>query len=117
MKPHWFAIGAALAATSVALGAFGAHALESVLTSERMGTFETAVRYQMWHALGLMALAVSPRSARVAMIALLVGTVLFSGSLYMLVWTNVPLWGAVAPVGGVALITGWLMAAWQHLRN
>lgn len=117
MKPRWFAIGTVLAASAVALGAFGAHALESTLGANRMDTFETAVRYHMWHALGLMALAFSPRPVRIARISLLIGVVLFSGSLYALVFTNAPMWGAVAPVGGTALIAGWLLAGWAHLRD
>jgi uncharacterized membrane protein YgdD (TMEM256/DUF423 family) len=117
MKDRWFAAGAVLAASAVALGAFGAHGLEPRLTPGRIDTFETAVRYQMWHALGLMLLTFSPRTPHPARILMLVGTLLFSGSLYTLVFTGVGIWGAVAPLGGVSLITGWLVAAWGHLQT
>lgn len=116
MKPRWFAVGAALAAGAVALGAFGAHGLEPTLTPGRMATFETAVRYHMWHALGLMLLSFSSRTPRTASVLMLIGTLLFSGSLYALVFTGVGVWGAVAPLGGVTLIAGWLLTGWGHLQ-
>lgn len=103
--------GAALAAAAVALGAFGAHALSDVLPPERMHTYETAVRYQMFHALGLLALAGLRRPARLAALLLLVGSLIFSGSLYLLVATDTPLLGAVAPIGGVLQIAGWVALA------
>ncbi len=113
----WAATGALLAGLGVALGAFGAHALEPLLGPDRLGTFETAVRYQTQQALGLTLLAVLPRPARAAAPLLLAGMLLFSGSLYLLVALDLPAMGAVAPVGGVALIAGWLLAAWRLLRS
>lgn len=103
--------GAALAGAAVALGAFGAHALSDVLPADRMHTFETAVRYQMFHALGLLALAGLRRPARSAALLLLVGSLVFSGSLYLLVATDTPILGAVAPIGGVLQIAGWVALA------
>jgi uncharacterized membrane protein YgdD (TMEM256/DUF423 family) len=105
------ATGAALAGAAVALGAFGAHGLREVLTPERLGTFETAVRYQMFHGLGLLAVAaLGARPCRAAP-WLLAGSLTFSGSLYLLVLTSTGWWGAVAPVGGLLQIGGWLYLA------
>ena len=108
--------GALLAGLAVAAGAFGAHLLERSLTPDRLATYETAVRYQMYHALGLLAVgwAVARRASRLVTWSgylLLAGTLLFCGSLYVLVLADLPILGAVAPVGGVALIAGWLLLA------
>ncbi len=103
--------GAALAALGVALGAFGAHGLSGVLSPDRMHTYETAVRYQMLHALGLLVIGALPGRHRVAALLLLAGTLVFSGSLYLLVATGIALLGAVAPIGGAAMIAGWAWLA------
>ena len=102
---------------AVALGAFGAHALQSQLTPDRLAIFETAVRYQMYHALGLLAMGLAERPGRAdgglrataAAWAFIVGIVLFSGSLYALVLTDARRWGAVTPLGGLALLAGWVL--------
>jgi len=99
--------GAALAGLGVALGAFGTHGLSGVLSDARMHTYDTAVRYQMFHAVGLVLIGALPGSHRVAALLLLGGVLIFSGSLYLLVATNVALLGAVAPIGGLAMIAGW----------
>ncbi len=112
-------VGAAAAGVAVAAGAFGAHALGDVLTPARLVTFETAVRYQLVHAIGLVALqaalaaGAAPERALVRAAALLtIGAGIFSGSLYLLVASDVGAWGAVAPIGGAAMIAGWAAAAW-----
>ena len=107
MNVHPARLGALLAFLGVALGAFGAHALREIVTPERLGTFETAVRYQMFHALGLLALGALPPRTHRAMWPLFLGSVLFSGSLYLLVATGATWLGAVAPVGGVLQLVGW----------
>jgi len=115
----WGAVGAALAGTAVALGAFGAHALDGVLSTSRLETFETAVRYQFLHALALLVLHHAgpaaalggAATARVG-VTLVAGVAIFSGSLYALVATDVGAFGAVAPVGGALLILGWAQWAW-----
>lgn len=111
------ALGAALAAVAVGLGAFGAHGLRDVLTPERLATFETGVRYQMFHALGLLATAALGGSALRAAPWLLAGSLTFSGSLYLLVLTDTGWWGAIAPVGGLLQIAGWLILAVMALRT
>ena len=110
-------LGALSALTAVALGAFAAHALKGQLSADLSGVFETGVRYQMYHALGLLAVAGAvarwPGSAAAAAGWLFVaGTVLFCGSLYALS-TSGPRWlGAITPFGGIAFALGWLALAW-----
>lgn len=120
MDRRVFAAGSILAGLAVVFGAFGAHALEAHLSPDLLGTFETGVRYQMYHALGLLALAWAieqwpERRLLPAAWLLLVGTVVFSGSLYFLVLTGIRWIGAITPIGGVALIAGWGLAAWRLL--
>lgn len=104
-------LGAILALLAVALGAFGAHSLKGRLDPYYLGVFETGVRYQMYHALGLMILAALPGRAYRAWPFLFSGTLIFSGSLYALVFTKVGLFGAVAPIGGLLLMLGWILVA------
>ncbi|HZM32965.1 MAG TPA: DUF423 domain-containing protein [Burkholderiales bacterium] len=115
MKPL-LAIGALLAAAAVALGAFGAHGLRSRLSPEMLVVWNTAVQYHLWHALGVMAVALATSLlpgawVRAAGWMLFTGTVLFSGSLYALALGAPRGVGAVAPIGGVLLIAGWLVLA------
>ncbi len=117
MDRVFFVIGALSAFVAVGLGAFGAHALRSRLTSEMLTIFEVGVRYQMYHALGLLAVAWAssrwPGSAvRAAGWCFVAGTVIFSGSLYLLSVTGQRRLGAVTPLGGLGFIVGWLALAW-----
>ena len=104
----------ALGASAVLLGAFGAHALQSRLDEAALRIWRTAVEYQFWHALALLAVAGfaperAPRTWRASGIAFVVGTVIFCGSLYAL-GLGAPRWvGAVTPFGGLALLAGWLL--------
>jgi len=96
----------------VAAGAFGAHALSARLEPRMLEVFETAVRYQMYHALALFGVAwiyqlTRARSAMIAGWAFVVGIVLFSGSLYAMVFTGVRTLGFITPIGGVGFIAGW----------
>lgn len=108
-RPNPARLGALLAFLGVALGAFGAHALDGLLSPDRLETYQTAVRYQMFHALGLLALGALPERAQRAAPWLFWGSVVFSGSLYMLVFSRVSVLGAVAPVGGVLQLVGWAL--------
>lgn len=106
----------------VVLGAFGAHALRDRLSQEMLAVFETGVRYQMYHALALMAVAVLvvklPGSSMPAIAGWLfvAGIVLFSGSLYALTLTGQRWMGAITPLGGVAFVAGWALLALAALR-
>jgi uncharacterized membrane protein YgdD (TMEM256/DUF423 family) len=113
--------GAALMALATVLGAFGAHALQSRLSSEHLRVYETAVRYQFFQALGLLALGVAARSLESRLLdwsgaLLLAGTLAFCGSLYALSAGAPGVLGLITPLGGLALIAGWLLfalAAWR----
>ena len=109
---RWLVTGASLALLAVVLGAFGAHGLKQVLSSASLTSFETAVRYQMYHALALLIAASLPglKSAfRVwALRCFFIGVLLFSGSIYMLVLTGATIFGPVTPLGGLFLMAGWV---------
>jgi uncharacterized membrane protein YgdD (TMEM256/DUF423 family) len=116
MMKLFVVLGAVFGALSVAAGAFGAHALRSQLEPRMLETFETAARYQMYHALALFAAAwvwqqTQATSAQVAGWAFMAGILLFSGSLYAMVFTGIRAFGAITPVGGVAFIVGWAALA------
>lgn len=117
MERIFFVLGSLLAGVGVALGAFGAHALQRRVEPARLETFETGVRYQMYHSLGLLAaaLALARRPQSVLLSAggwlFLAGMALFSGSLYLLVFTGKRGWGAITPLGGLAFIAGWIFLA------
>lgn len=114
-------IGALSAALAVGLGAFGAHGLRAVLSAEMLAVFETGVRYQMYHALALVALGLAPvlASCRLAKLAgglFVAGTVCFSGSLYLLTLAGTRGIGLVTPLGGLMLLAGWLVLALAALQ-
>jgi uncharacterized membrane protein YgdD (TMEM256/DUF423 family) len=121
MQRLFFIAGCLFACAGVGLGAFAAHALKSVLDAPALATFETGVRYQMYHALALLAAAwaqsVFPGRLAVASGWLFIaGIVVFSGTLYAIVLTQTRWLGAVTPFGGLALLAGWLclaLAAWN----
>ena len=104
---------AVLGGLSVGIGAFGAHALRATLEAGgRLETFETAVKYQFYHTLALLVIGIlmyhlPNKQLGYAAVSMVVGIVIFSGSLYVLCLTGVRWWGAVTPLGGVALIVGW----------
>ena len=114
-------LGALFGGLGVAAGAFGAHALRARLDPRMLEVFETAVRYQMFHALALFAAAwlwqqTSTTAAQVAGWAFLAGILLFSGSLYALALTGVRGLGAITPIGGVAFLVGWAALALAATR-
>jgi uncharacterized membrane protein YgdD (TMEM256/DUF423 family) len=113
MERLFFRLGAVSAAVAVAAGAFGAHALRDRLSPHYLSIFDTATRYQMYHALGLLAVAWAAtrwpgRLPRTAGWLFAIGTLLFSGSLYLLALTGATWLGAITPLGGVAFIAGWI---------
>lgn len=110
--------GALMAALGVTLGAFGAHGLREMLTPQALGWWETAVQYQMWHAVGLVAIgAAGLNGARLPASLLALGTLIFSVSLYAMA-LGAPRWlGMVTPLGGLAMIAGWALLAWNVARG
>jgi len=103
---------------AVALGAFGAHGLKSRVSAEMLAVWQTAVLYHLVHALGLLlvGLLALHLPVRAAGWTLLVGIVLFSGSLYLMVLTGIRPLGMVTPLGGVAYLAGWLLLALAALK-
>ena len=106
----WLVLAALVGASGLAIGAGGAHAWRSQIVPEYLPTFETGVRYQLIHAVALLALALQAGRLRIALPALLftLGVLLFSGSLYALALGAPTHFGIVTPFGGVALLLGWL---------
>ena len=106
----WLVLAALVGASGVAMGAGGAHALRSQIVPEYLATFETGVRYQLIHAVALLALAFAGERRGIALPAVLFtgGVLLFSGSLYALALGAPTRLGIVTPFGGVALLLGWL---------
>ena len=122
MERIFLTAGAVSAFIGVAAGAFGAHGLRSRLSAEMLTTFEVGARYQMYHALALVAVAwVQTRWPGSVTVAggwlFIIGTVLFSGSLYLLSVTGVRWLGAITPFGGLAFLAGWLCLAWTVWRG
>lgn len=117
MHRLFLGLGFLLAGLAVVAGAFGAHALGARLPAARLETFETAARYHMYHAIGLVLVglmaarwpALGWNGPGLLMVA---GVALFSGSLYALALTDVRWLGAITPIGGVLWIAAWLWAAW-----
>lgn len=116
------AIAGLLIALATALGAFGAHALKAYLPQDKLQVYETAVRYHFIHALGLLTIGVLLRSLDAELLRwsaalVLAGIALFSGSLYMLTFGAPRIVGIMTPVGGLALIAGWVAFAAAVLRQ
>ena len=118
----WLMVVAILGGLAVALGAFGAHALEGKLSDQYLEVYKTAVQYQMIHTLALLGVAIlgaiHPEAPwlRPSAWLFLVGTVLFSGSLYALVFSGIRPLGMITPIGGLAFILGWVALALAGLR-
>ncbi|MDW0116443.1 DUF423 domain-containing protein [Sporosarcina thermotolerans] len=115
--PFFIIAGAVNAALAVAFGAFGAHALKEKLSEHYLAVWETAVQYQMFHAIGLLVVGIlmspslmgSSTQLTWAGYLLLAGIIIFSGSLYVLSLSGIGILGAITPIGGVAFIVGWIM--------
>ena len=122
MSRQFIPIAALSAFISVAAGAFGAHSLAGLLSPDRLEVFETAARYQMYHALALLVVgwlaAQTPsRALQVAGWLFVIGTLLFSGSLYLLTLSGIRWLGAITPLGGLGFLGGWLALAWGCWRR
>lgn len=118
MANLWIALGSVSGFIAVATGAFGAHGLADRLTPRALAIWQTAAQYQMVHALALLAVGLYPPAAASSVPgwAFTLGTLLFSGSLYVLALTDIKLLGAVTPFGGVAFLVGWGALAWTAVR-
>lgn len=121
MERTFIVLGSLSGLISVAAGAFGAHVLAKRLDPKMLATFETAARYEMYHALALIAVGLlllkAPSTAgHVAGWAFVVGSAIFCGSLYILVFSGLRWLGAVTPVGGVAFLVGWGALAWAAAK-
>ena len=115
------ALAGLLLALATIFGAFGAHALRASLPADRLEVYETAVRYHFFNALGLLGIGLALRSVDALLLRwsaglVLIGVVLFSGSLYALTFGAPRALGVVTPVGGLALIAGWIAFAAAFLR-
>ena len=122
MQQLFFAFGSGFAALGVIVGAFGAHALKTHIAPDMLMTFEVGVRYQIYHALGLIAVAWAASQWNSQLISVagwlfVAGIVIFSGSLYILSLTGIRWMGAITPIGGLAFILGWLSLAWMAVRH
>ena len=121
---NWSFTGAILLALAVAMGAFGAHALRGRLDAYLMSVYEKAVFYHFIHALGLLIVSFLPKTGTFSEISagyvcalLLIGIVIFSGSLYLLALTGNRILGAITPIGGISFIAAWLLLAWYLMRH
>lgn len=118
---RWMSAAAVLVALGIGAGALGAHALRAVLTERQLQSFDTAVDYQLFNALGLFALGLLMKTARVTELRivawlLLAGICCFSGGIYAMLAGAPRVFGFITPVGGVMLIVGWLVLAVQLFR-
>lgn len=126
MFPKYFIIGAINAALSIALGAFGAHGLEGKVSDHLIEVFETGARYHMYGALGLMLISLLAKFIDGGKLLLngarfiFAGVLLFSGSLYIMTLTDISKLGMITPLGGVAMLIGWIcviISAMKHGRK
>lgn len=122
MERLFFAAGAVSALLAVAAGAFGTHSLRRRLSADMLAVFEVGVRYQMYHALALLAVAWA--SARwpgvltsISGWLFVLGSLLFSGSLYVLSLSGKRWLGAITPLGGLAWLAGWLCLIWASVAG
>ena len=118
----WIIIGSVLAALAVSIGAFGAHGLKSKVSSEDLVIFETGVRYQMYHSLGLILIGIlgfhyPSIIIQLPAILFLIGIIIFSGTLYLIPLTGLRWFGAITPIGGTALIAGWVVLVYNIIKS
>lgn len=124
MNAPWLWVGSVLGGLGVMLGAFGAHGLRARVSPERLANWHTATEYHLIHALALLAVGLllrqAPQAGAAASAAgwcFTLGTLVFSGSLYLLVLSGQRWLGAITPIGGVLLIIGWACLSWAALKT
>jgi uncharacterized membrane protein YgdD (TMEM256/DUF423 family) len=117
MKSCFLFLGAISALVAVGMGAFGAHGLKAILSPELLAVYQTGVTYQMWHALGLMVIALMRQQVPESKLLIwagwlmFIGILVFSGSLYLLALLDLKWLGMITPLGGVSFIMAWLLTA------
>ena len=121
MERVFIVIGSLSAFIGVAAGAFGAHGLKSRISTEMLSVFEVGVRYQMYHAFALIIAAWVQAKWPSSLVTIggwffVIGTIFFSGSLYLMSLTGVRWLGAITPLGGLAFLAGWICIAWGALK-
>ena len=122
MRSIFLILGALSALIGVGMGAFGAHGLKTMLTPEMLAVYKTGVTYQMWHALGLILIALLRQQSKGKLLIwagwlMFAGIILFSGSLYLLAILNTKWLGMITPFGGLAFLLAWILVvifAWQQ---
>lgn len=123
--PFFIIAGAINAFLAVAFGAFGAHALKEKLSEKYLAIWETAVQYQMYHAIGLIVIGILMSSSIIGNVTqlnwagyfMLAGIVIFSGSLYVLSLSGIGILGAITPIGGVAFLAAWVLVIVAVVKN
>ena len=119
----FFAFGTLFMAITIAIGAFGAHGLKSMVSNEMLVIYHTGVEYQFYNTLGLLALSIminfkeNIRKIVISLWLIIIGMLIFSFSLYLLVILNLPILGAITPIGGTLLIIAWLLATYSILKD
>jgi uncharacterized membrane protein YgdD (TMEM256/DUF423 family) len=123
MQSSFLFFGALSALIGVGMGAFGAHGLKNMISPEMLAVYQTGVNYQMWHALGLIGIALIRRNDSESKLLnwagwlMLIGIVLFSGSLYLLAIMDIKQLGMITPFGGVSFLLAWLLLAVYATRR
>ena len=122
LSQRFLVLGTVFAGSAVAAGAFGAHALKEILDAHSLQVFDTATRYQMYHAFGLCIVSwaidryPAQRLEQMGWLFIL-GILLFSGSLYVVALAGIRCMGAVTPIGGLAFLAGWMLLGWRIWRD
>lgn len=121
-KSPFITLGSSLAFLAVMLGAFGAHGLKNTLSAELLTVYQTAVDYQMWHALGLLIIGLIQLQKPSTLLNtagwfMFTGILIFSGSLYALSLTGIKLLGAITPIGGTSFLIAWLLLAYTSIKS
>ncbi|EPD51220.1 DUF423 domain-containing protein [Paenisporosarcina sp. FSL H8-0542] len=123
--PFFIIAGAVNAFLAVAFGAFGAHALKEKLSEKYLAIWDTAVQYQMYHAIGLIVIGILMSSNIIGNVSqlswagylMLAGIVIFSGSLYVLSLSGIGILGAITPIGGVAFLAAWVLVIVSAVKH
>ena len=113
----WWRVAGVMGALAVAMGAFGAHAVRDAVSEQALGWWRTGAQYHMVHALALGLVAAHPSRPKGAGIAFVIGIVVFCGSLYTMTLTDLRIFGAITPIGGLAFITGWLWLGLSSVQS